>query len=200
MFAQISYHRRGLLGIVDVAAYRANPASGGCPVIDLSKNLCAYGQDGTIGCNALRECDAYTGNTHFEYSLPGGPSGNVDIAVYNSATGNAGYVYAPGVQQDVAEINAAILANTKAVAQQQAQAAGTPVTSSVVNSSSVPVTSTNANAVTPGNPVSNAVSSLTQVGSSAVNWFEGSMVGGIPNWLLVVGGLGALLLLGKGKL
>ena len=209
MFAHSTYRKTGMGGIVDVNAYRANPSSGGCPVIDLSRNLCAYGANDTIGCNALRECDPYTGNTHFEYSLPGGPSGNVDIAVYNSATGNTGYVYAPGVAQDVAEMNAAISkASSSAQQIQQSIAAQAPVTSTMPNTVSQASGSVNAN-VTSTIPGSNtpqltqgttAVSSLTQVGSNTMSWLEGNMISGIPNWMLVVGGLGLLLVVGHGKL
>lgn len=41
---------------------------------------CMYG-DMSIACNLIRECDSVTGNTHWEYEIPGGRSGNVNIEV-----------------------------------------------------------------------------------------------------------------------
>lgn len=42
-------------------------------------------------CSQIRECDQYTGAAHFEYALPGGPSPNADINVYNPTTGTFTY-------------------------------------------------------------------------------------------------------------
>ncbi len=89
-------------GAAAVATYRANPATGGCPVIDPSTDLCAWGPGAdTIACSMLRECDwvlqtaTYFGGpgAHFEYALPGGPSGNVDIQVVGG--NHPGYVGLP---------------------------------------------------------------------------------------------------------
>lgn len=79
-------------GAVAVASYRMNPAFvGGCPVIDPTSNLCAYGSGtDTIACSELRECDGVVGTAvHYEYAVPGGPDSNVDITV----VGGSGKTY-----------------------------------------------------------------------------------------------------------
>ncbi len=56
-----------------------------------------YDPPGTLTpCSQIRECDQYTGAAHFEYALPGGPSGNADINVYDPAKGTFSYVGADG--------------------------------------------------------------------------------------------------------
>lgn len=52
----------------------------GCPVLNLNMNSCALSGH-NMPCNEIRECDQYTGALHYEFVLPGGPSGNVDILV-----------------------------------------------------------------------------------------------------------------------
>lgn len=68
---------------------------GQCPVQDLSRNLCMLSNGNQIGCNALRECDSLTGATHFEYGLPGGPTGNVNMPVMPEGTPIAPATNAP---------------------------------------------------------------------------------------------------------
>jgi len=68
-------------GAVSINSYMANPAGGGCAVIDLGRNLCMLGND-PYPCNGIRECDSLTNAVHKELALPSGiPTGNVDINV-----------------------------------------------------------------------------------------------------------------------
>jgi hypothetical protein len=67
----------------------------GCPVVDLNRNACVLGGSGAP-CNEIRECDQYTGALHYEYGMPGGPSGNVDILVGNPNSNTFSYTGNPG--------------------------------------------------------------------------------------------------------
>ncbi len=69
-------------------------APGQCPMIltGVHSGQCvpygypADGSGGTVGCLGIRECDAYTGNTHSEVINPGSSNINADIWGYDPKT------------------------------------------------------------------------------------------------------------------
>lgn len=88
-------------GAVSVASYQANPSKGGCPVIDPSRNLCAFGSGDVIGCSELIECDWLTNANHSPAPLVGGGYANPNPAT--NGTPNPILAAAPsaGINQNV---------------------------------------------------------------------------------------------------
>ncbi len=157
----------------------------GCPM--LADGSCNYGGM-NISCGLIRECDPFTGNVHFEYTLPGG-SNNVNIASYGIGSGTldlskttqqqASYYSSPGV---VAAINnyeaTGQIPNTNSASQNQTSTTST--TSNTIN----------ANTGSTGTGSNNSNNSPNGSNILPTGLFEN-----IPSWALIAGiGLGVLVI------
>ncbi len=184
---------------------------GQCPVQDLSRNMCMLSNGNQIGCNALRECDSLTGATHFEYGLPGGPSGNVDITVAGEGTPIAGPTNSPlpnppGLSQQVTPIYPLLSQPSYLPASAQ------PSASKVVSSNGIPnqVPGAQSNAPgpvyaggSPGGPLQQLISGTSNSPGSTYIMMPGQASSGfdlssIPSWVwIALAGVGALMLFKK---
>ncbi len=62
-----------------------------------------------VSCSLIRECDNQTGNLHYEYTLPGGKTGNVNINVADTSGNLIGYNDRAGNFVDTADVSIASL-------------------------------------------------------------------------------------------
>lgn len=156
----------------------------GCPVVNLASNACKLGPN-IVGCNAIQECDALTGATHFQYALPtfatsGNPNPNLAIAPVGTPISNA--TFAP-LMGNAPGLTPSTPASSQPTASQVSAAASEPVS----YAGPVPVSSSGGSS-----PQGNASSSSSTNSSSTAtgtDWLTQSMFGGIPNWGLLAGAL-----------
>jgi hypothetical protein len=73
-------------GCVNPSVWSKTPGPGCTPVGDGNCSTALYG---AIPCSDVRECDTMTGCVHYEFALPSGTPGNVDITEIDPNTGKS---------------------------------------------------------------------------------------------------------------
>ena len=157
-----------------------------------------------IACSLIRECDPMTSAVHFEYALPSGNNPNVDINVFDPNTGDLiGYNDASGA----AVLSGPLPFGTPIVDPATGAvipglpigpAAPVPARSYVLPS----VANTPAGGGATQTQVAQATNSPTiNVGAQVVptfslmDWFTGTTIDSIPNWVLALGAAGLIFFL-----